>query len=109
MLQSLYLQQHNGVQKQIDLSAYDGASHVRVAFINLSGYGQHVYIDNINIQAAVSCNLTGAITATTDVSCNSGIVMVLLPIAASAGTPAYSYDIGAGPQASGTFGRFRSR
>ncbi|WP_052597795.1 T9SS type A sorting domain-containing protein [Aureispira sp. CCB-QB1] len=86
----------------VDLSAYDGASHVRVAFLNLSGYGQHVYVDNINIQAAVSCNLTGAIAATTDVSChggNDGGVTVT----ASGGTPAYSYNIGAGSQASGTF------
>ncbi|CAA6828953.1 MAG: internalin, putative [uncultured Aureispira sp.] len=87
----------------IDLSAYDGASHVRVAFINLSGYGQPIYVDNINIQAAVSCNLTGTITATADASCNTssdGSVS----IAASGGTPAYSYNIGTGNQTSGTFG-----
>jgi hypothetical protein len=87
----------------IDLSAYDGASHVRVAFINLSGYGQHVYVDNINIQAAVSCNLTGTITATTDASCN-GNNDGSVTITASGGTPAYSYNIGAGAQPSGTFG-----
>ncbi|MBL4650653.1 MAG: hypothetical protein JKY03_13060, partial [Aureispira sp.] len=40
----------------IDLSAYDGASHVRVAFLNFSGYGQQVFIDNINIQAGVVVN-----------------------------------------------------
>lgn len=86
----------------VDLSAYDGASHVRVAFLNLSGYGQHVYVDNINIQAAVSCNLTGSITATTDASCN-GNSDGSVSITASGGTPAYSYDIGGGAQASGTF------
>jgi hypothetical protein len=87
----------------IDLSAYDGASHVRIAFINLSGYGQHVYVDNINIQAAVSCNLTAAITATTDASCN-GNSDGSLTLTASGGTPTYSYNIGAGAQTSGTFG-----
>jgi hypothetical protein len=86
----------------VDLSAYDGASHVRIAFINLSGYGQPVYVDNINIQAAVSCNLTAAITGTTNASCN-GNSDGSATITASGGTPAYSYDIGAGPQASGTF------
>lgn len=87
----------------IDLSAYDGASHVRIAFINLSGYGQHVYVDNINVQAAVSCNLTGAVSATTDVSCNGGS-NGSVTVTAAGGTPAYSYNIGAGNQTSGTFG-----
>ncbi len=35
----------------IDLSAYDGMSHVRVAFINYGGWGQNMYIDNINISS----------------------------------------------------------
>lgn len=33
----------------IDLSAYDGVDDVRIIFENVSGYGQALYIDNINI------------------------------------------------------------
>ncbi|BDS14239.1 T9SS type A sorting domain-containing protein [Aureispira anguillae] len=86
----------------IDLSAYDGASHVRIAFINLSGYGQHLYVDNINVQAAVSCNLTGSITVSDDLSCNGsndGSVTVV----ATGGTPSYTYNIGTGNQSTGVF------
>ncbi|BDS14241.1 T9SS type A sorting domain-containing protein [Aureispira anguillae] len=84
----------------IDLSAYAGASHVRVAFINLSGYGQHMYIDNINVQ--VPCNLTADLTASSDVSCNGGNDGTATVVAAG-GTPSYSYDIGTGSQATGVF------
>ncbi|MDB4534784.1 S8 family serine peptidase, partial [Vicingaceae bacterium] len=33
----------------VDLSAYDGKSHVKLAFLNQGGWGQTIYIDNINI------------------------------------------------------------
>lgn len=86
----------------IDLSAYDGESHVRVAFINKSGYGQHMFVDNINIQAAISCNLTGAITASNDVSCNGGSDGSVT-ITSTGGTPTYTYDLGSGTQGTGVF------
>ncbi|WP_108807637.1 M43 family zinc metalloprotease [Aquimarina spinulae] len=33
----------------IDLSAYDGESEVTIRFMNISGYGTRIWIDNINI------------------------------------------------------------
>lgn len=91
----------------IDLSNYDGASHVRIAFINKSGYGQNVFIDNINVQAAVSCNLAGSIASSNDVSCN-GSNDGSVTINSTGGTPNYSYDIGSGPQNSGVFNNLTS-
>jgi hypothetical protein len=35
----------------VDLSAYDGMSHVKLAYINQGGWGQNIYIDNINISS----------------------------------------------------------
>lgn len=35
----------------IDLSDYDGASHIRIAFVNFSGYGNDLYLDNIRLAA----------------------------------------------------------
>lgn len=86
----------------IDLSAYDGASHVQIAFINMSGYGQHMYIDNINIQSDTSCDLTAGIATTDDVSCN-GLSDGTTTIIATRGTPNYTYNIGTGDQSSGVF------
>ncbi|WP_130734587.1 T9SS-dependent choice-of-anchor J family protein [Flavobacterium sp. J27] len=40
----------------VDLSAYDNASDVKIAFINISGYGQLLYIDNININIGTLSN-----------------------------------------------------
>jgi hypothetical protein len=33
----------------VDLSAYDGMTHVKISLINKGGWGQNIYIDNINI------------------------------------------------------------
>lgn len=33
----------------IDLSKYDGESFVQIAFVNISGYGNNVYLDNIKL------------------------------------------------------------
>ncbi len=51
----------------IDLSAYSGSSWIQLAFLNQGGYGNVVYLDNINIQG--TCNLTASATAT-NVICN---------------------------------------
>lgn len=85
----------------IPMGAYDGSSHVRVAFMNVGGYGNIVYVDNINVQAAVTCNLAATVSASTAVSCNSGSDGSLTVVTAG-GTPAYSYNIGSGNQASST-------
>jgi hypothetical protein len=39
------------VTKNVDLSAYDGLSSVIIALVNECGYGQPIYVDNININA----------------------------------------------------------
>lgn len=51
----------------IDLSAYSGSSWIRLAFLNRGGYGNVVYLDNINIVG--TCNLTATATAT-NLTCN---------------------------------------
>ncbi|MEL6987135.1 MAG: M43 family zinc metalloprotease [Bacteroidota bacterium] len=35
----------------VDLSAYDGFSDISIAFLNLAGYGNRIYLDNINVNA----------------------------------------------------------
>ncbi len=84
----------------LDLSAYDGSSQVRIAFINQGGYGQPLYLDNINVQSAIICNLSTSATVA-DVSCNGGNDGNIT-ISAS-GSSSYSYDIGNGPQGSNVF------
>ena len=39
----------------ISLAAFDGASDFSIAFLNLAGYGQRIFIDNINITVPVNC------------------------------------------------------
>lgn len=38
----------------IDLSAFNGMTNVRISFENKSGYGQALYIDNINVSVGLS-------------------------------------------------------
>ncbi len=38
----------------IDLSEYDGESFVQLAFVNISGYGNNVYLDNIKLAGKVA-------------------------------------------------------
>lgn len=42
----------------IDLSSYAGENHVQIRFQNKSGYGQLLYIDNINIKDGTDTNNT---------------------------------------------------
>jgi len=51
----------------VDLSGYDGMSHVKLAFINQGGWGQTMYIDNINITQ--SC--TAGTSTDVQTVCNS--------------------------------------
>ena len=53
----------------IDLSAYAGQSSIQVAFINKSGYGNSLYLDNINITGTTTSNLSIS-GITTDADCN---------------------------------------
>jgi len=86
--------------KSIDLSAFAGQSHVSVAFINKSGWGNNVYVDNINIGSA--CNVSATIASQTNVLCN-GNSTGSFTINATGGTTPYTYNRGTGPQASATF------
>ena len=38
--------------KTIDLSAYDGSDNLIVAFVNIGGYGQALYLDNILVESS---------------------------------------------------------
>jgi hypothetical protein len=89
----------------VDISVYDGASQIRIAFINKGGYGQPVHLDNINVKSAVICNLSTTSTVN-DVSCNGGNDGSVT-INAS-GSSSYSYDIGNGTQASNNFSNLSS-
>lgn len=37
----------------LDLSAYDNLDEVRIKFVGLNGYGNNLYLDNINISASI--------------------------------------------------------
>ncbi len=54
----------------VNLSAYDGLPHVSIAFINVGGWGQFMYLDNINLQGVAGCNLSASVSAQTNVDCN---------------------------------------
>lgn len=74
----------------LDLSAYDGMGAVKIGFINLGGWGNTMYIDNINIVSTVSCAATASITSSTNVSCNAGNDGSATALGAN-GTAPYSY------------------
>lgn len=38
--------------KTVDLSAYDGSDNLIVAFVNIGGYGQALYLDNILVESS---------------------------------------------------------
>lgn len=75
----------------VNLSAYDGLPHVSVAFINVGGWGQFMYLDNINLQGVVGCNLTASVSAQTDVDCN-GNTNGSATIAVTGGSAPISYN-----------------
>lgn len=75
----------------LDLSVYDGLSHVSIAFINLSGWGNNLYIDNINVTTASGCAITLTPSGVTDVSCNGGTDGAAT-VTPSGGTPPYTYS-----------------
>ncbi len=75
----------------LDLSAYDGLSAVKIGFINVGGWGNAVYIDNINIISSSPCAITSSITAQTDVSCNAGNNGSATALGANGATP-YNYN-----------------
>ncbi len=53
--------------RTVDLSAYANQNNISIAIINYSGYGNRVFLDNINVGS--SCSLTPSIASSTNVSC----------------------------------------
>jgi len=53
--------------RTIDLSAYANQNNISIAIINYSGYGNRVFLDNINVGSA--CSITPSIASTSNVSC----------------------------------------
>jgi hypothetical protein len=86
--------------KSINLAAYAGQSHVSIAFINKSGYGNNMYIDNINVGS--SCTVSATVASQTNVLCN-GSSTGSVSINATGGSTPYTYNRGTGAQTSSTF------
>lgn len=59
----------------VDLSLYDGMSNIIVAFRNLAGYGNRLFVDNINLNGTVAAPLPEAsFTASTTTLCSGNAV-----------------------------------
>ncbi len=54
----------------IDLSDFDNLDNVSFAFVNKSGWGNRLFLDNINIQSASGCAIS-VTSNTTDLLCHS--------------------------------------
>ena len=48
----------------IDLSSYDGADNISLAFVNVSGWGNKLYLDNINLSSGGACVVNGTVSST---------------------------------------------
>lgn len=75
----------------IDLAAYSGTPNVLLKFRNIAGYGQGLYIDNVNLSSASapSADFSGAPTAT----CTGQTVTFT---DASSNATSWSWDFGVG-------------
>lgn len=84
----------------IDLSAFDNTDNFSVAFINFSGYGNLMYIDNIRISPPCLITATNTIV---DVDCN-GACTGSATVVPDGGTGIYTYawDANAGNQTAAT-------
>lgn len=54
--------------KSIDLSVFAGQPNVAIAFVNKSGWGNNIYLDNININTENECTLEYTISKTDETS-----------------------------------------
>ncbi|MDB3906454.1 choice-of-anchor J domain-containing protein, partial [Crocinitomicaceae bacterium] len=43
------------VNETVDLTPYIGQSNVQIAFVGISGYGQYLYVDNVNLTGVAGC------------------------------------------------------
>lgn len=79
-------------EETINLSAFDGMDDVTIAFLNLSGWGNRLYLDNIRLGQSCS-TLSGSLTTSASAcgQCN-GTAEVQL----TGGNPAYTYSWSSG-------------
>lgn len=75
----------------VDLTPYVGQTNVVIAFRNLSGYGNRLFVDNINITGAAPA--TAAFSASPSTVCTGQTVTVT---DASIGASSWSWNFGAG-------------
>ena len=88
-------------EETVDLSAYDGMEDVTLAFLNLSGWGNRLYLDNIRLGQSCA-TLSGNLT-TTSSACSqcTGTAAVQL----TGGNPEFSYSWSSGsPSGNGSAG-----
>lgn len=75
----------------INLNAYAGQSNVVIAFRNLSGYGNRLFVDNINVTGAAAA--TSSFSASPSTACTGQSVTVTN---SSSGATSWSWNFGAG-------------
>ncbi len=81
----------------VDLSAYDGFADVSIAIVNVSGWGNNMYIDNINVDVA---NPTCSVNVTsTPASCAGNDGTATASTTNTTGTVTYAWSGGVGSTA----------
>ena len=81
--------------ESVDLSSYAGNGTVRLRFVSISGFGNNIFIDDINVSQAGAA----AFSVSTDTVCINSVVMI------SGNAPAgstYSYNFAGGNPPSST-------
>ena len=78
---------------ELDLQAFSGAASIMVAFVNISGGGNRLYLDNINIEE--NCQLTFEVD-TQDLLCADNCTgLAAVNVSNSSGTLTYQWSTGA--------------
>ena len=75
----------------VSLTPYVGQTGLMIAFKNLSGYGNRLYVDNINVTGSITA--TANFTATPNPACIGDVVTFT---STSTGATSYNWNFGAG-------------
>jgi Secretion system C-terminal sorting domain/SprB repeat len=75
--------------RTVDLSAYANQNNISIAIINYSGYGNRIFLDNINV--GTSCSLTPTIASATNINC-FGASTGAATASASGGVSPYTFS-----------------